>query len=682
MVGQHNASSCCCGLPVRPSRGLLLLTSTTIASLSLILVAQHTLQRWQTTLTPAARQDVLWKRYRWGWDPSERRNAALLLAASDPDSPRRRQRLLQGQAWGQAQVAAAVLVQQARTASQLGEPRRAKARWQALLTRFPHHPLSADAAYQLSGDDAALRRWLLKHHPAHPAALERAVHQHQAVHLARWGPNHPGGGAVIRAACEPKANTPPADREQLAFALAKLGDGRGGLDCLQGATPAPATAVALGRSLLRGDAGQRRQGEALLVELTQTANPTVSASTLEAARLLSETGKPAPAVLEALPQALRTQSADVAAAEVRLGQRSAASVFSRWPNHPASWQLQWDLARADLLAGRWAKADTWLEALTPKQLPEPLAARQRFWRGLSAAKQGRQQAATAHWQALLTQHPPGYYHWRASVRLGEANLPRLTQTVLLPPKQTPWQPLNSGDPVVEQLWRLEMVLDALEIWHSRHRAPLDPQTLAAEPTPQARITEGRLLLAAGDPWRGLETLWRSSLRLVGEDCSTRIDLHQRQHPQPFPSAFSAASKAATVHEALLRAIAKQESRYSTGVQSAVGAQGLMQLMPATAADLAGKQLQTNELIDPDTNTRLGARYLQLLLQQWNDNPWLAVASYNAGPGAAGGWRSPELEVDPELWAERIPYPETRIYTKKVLGNLWAYLQHTPLACPR
>ena len=110
-------------------------------------------------------------------------------------------------------------------------------------------------------------------------------------------------------------------------------------------------------------------------------------------------------MLAQLPESLREQSADVAAAQVRLGQRTAASVFSRWPDHPASWQLQWDLARADLLAGRWADAEAWLEALPHDKLPEPLAARQRFWHGFSAAKQGRPQDAENQWRALLTQHP-------------------------------------------------------------------------------------------------------------------------------------------------------------------------------------------------------------------------------------------------------------------------------------
>jgi soluble lytic murein transglycosylase len=96
-------------------------------------------------------------------------------------------------------------------------------------------------------------------------------------------------------------------------------------------------------------------------------------------------------------------------------------------------------------------------------------------------------------------------------------------------------------------------------------------------------------------------------------------------------------------------------------------------MPATAEELAGDSLSQEQLREPTRNAKLGARYLRQLLGQWQDNIVLAVASYNAGPGAASRWVTPDLKQDPELWVERIPYPETRLYTKKVLGNLWAYL---------
>jgi len=128
---------------------------------------------------------------------------------------------------------------------------------------------------------------------------------------------------------------------------------------------------------------------------------------------------------------------------------------------------------------------------------------------------------------------------------------------------------------------------------------------------------------------------------------------------------------------LLLAVARQESRFSPTVQSAVGAVGLLQLMPDTAAELAGRPLSLAQLQEPARNTQLGARYLAQLLEQWRGNPFLTVASYNAGPGAVQSWLgagAADLGREPELWVEAIPYPETRLYTKKVLGNLWSYRQ--------
>ena len=126
---------------------------------------------------------------------------------------------------------------------------------------------------------------------------------------------------------------------------------------------------------------------------------------------------------------------------------------------------------------------------------------------------------------------------------------------------------------------------------------------------------------------------------------------------------------------LLWAVARQESRFSPGVSSPVGAVGLLQLMPETAAELASRRVSSEELQNPALNARLGARYLQRLQQLWPNQPFLTVASYNAGPGAVASWLNPSLpdpKQEPELWSEAIPYPETRLYVKKVLGNQWSY----------
>jgi soluble lytic murein transglycosylase len=107
----------------------------------------------------------------------------------------------------------------------------------------------------------------------------------------------------------------------------------------------------------------------------------------------------------------------------------------------------------------------------------------------------------------------------------------------------------------------------------------------------------------------------------------------------------------------------------------------MQLLPSTATELAGRPIGPSELEEPALNVELGSLYLRQLLGQWQDNPLVATAAYNAGPGAVEGWISPRLSTAPELWVEAIPYPETRLYVKKVLGNAWSYATFRPQASP-
>ena len=669
-------------------RGLLLLGGTSLFAVLAIIGGRQLLRREQIQLTPQLSSAELWQHYRWSREPQQRREAALLLASRSSASPNRRWRLLSGQGWGPDPLAAIALKQQALTAGALGLEAEERELWLALLERFPATAASADARYHLGQDQADLHRELLRQQPGHAAALAAAAELPKdadqqrvltsALHLARWGPRWPGAQSLVRQACGTITGQGMTQQErlELAGALAELGDGNAAELCLQGTPLAPEQALTIGRSLLRGNREQRGRGEALLLELAHDHPDRPEA--LDAAALLSEPLRPNPVLLDALPKSVQTASVDVAAARVRLaGGEGGLAVLQRWPDDPASWQLQWDLAREALLAGRWDEADTWLSAIPEAQLPDPLRARQQFWRGFSASKRGNDDDARQIWQALVSTQPPGYYTWRASARLEGAQLPELSGMEAISgleadgmeaDRSQPWTALDSGDPLIDQLWRLGWNREALETWQSR--AP------AGDPSPQELLVEGRLLMSVNDYWSGLSRLWKSSLRLVDPDCPTRFLLHHSQHPKPLLTQFQKAALQEQVNLDLLLAIARQESRFSPTVASPVGAQGLLQLMPATAAEMAGEELSTEQLRQPDLNAVLGARYLASLLQQWDGNPWLVAASYNAGPGAAGSWVSPELEQDPELWTERIPYPETRLYTKKVLGNLWAYDQLT------
>lgn len=142
----------------------------------------------------------------------------------------------------------------------------------------------------------------------------------------------------------------------------------------------------------------------------------------------------------------------------------------------------------------------------------------------------------------------------------------------------------------------------------------------------------------------------------------------------------------TVDRALIFALMRQESQFVPRARSRVGATGLMQLMPATARSMAtragvplqvsGVQAERAALSDPGYNLLLAQEYVQVLLNddRINDNLILFAASYNRGPSAVLRWvRSrPEYRKDPLLFIESMPWPQTRIFTLRVLTNYWIY----------
>lgn len=632
-------------------------------------------------LTAASSTAELQSSRHWSVDPERRREAALLLAGRTDHAPLQQLRLLRGQGWGTTPLAAVTLKQTALAAEAAGDPRRADALWRQLLQRFPQAAASADAYYALGRSNPDLRRQLLQRFPAHPAALAAALEQNDALHLARWGPRWPGAEALLRRSClAAAAGRSLQDRQAIAMALAELGDGRTALICLAGGPATAALQLSLARALLRGEPGEQRQAEERLLALAR--NQPTSAEGREASLLLAQQpGASALAALQRLPAQLR----DTAGVQARLaldGQGDGLAVLRRWPHDPSSWDLQWELARKALLQRQWRQAMTVLSSIESRLLPPPLAARLLFWQGYGAGQLGDQVRADTLWRRLLQISPGGYYAWRARLRLEDAQASDLRSRSN---GQTPgqqqgpelaWQPLASGDRHLDELWRLGLTLEAWEQWRHQ-RAGRTAQT------PAELLLEGRLRTGVGDDWTGLGQLDQAGLRLAPTSCSLQWQRELQQHPRRFQSAFNTAGRAQGLDPALLLAVARQESRFTPAVHSAVGAVGLLQLMPDTAAELAGASTSAAELQRPERNAALGARYLRQLLDQWQGNPFLSVASYNAGPGAVQGWLGsghPDPLREPELWTEAIPYPETRLYTKKVLGNLHTYQQGTTPPC--
>nr|MCU0856519.1 lytic transglycosylase domain-containing protein [Paracoccaceae bacterium] len=132
---------------------------------------------------------------------------------------------------------------------------------------------------------------------------------------------------------------------------------------------------------------------------------------------------------------------------------------------------------------------------------------------------------------------------------------------------------------------------------------------------------------------------------------------------------------------LALSIARRESEFDPGVMSSVGARGLMQVMPGTAEEVAGKlaiDFDTGRLLtDPVYNARIGKAYLAELIDTFGHNYVLVSAAYNAGPSRPIRWMSERGDprsagIDAIDWIETIPFTETRNYVMRVMESLPVY----------
>jgi soluble lytic murein transglycosylase len=156
-----------------------------------------------------------------------------------------------------------------------------------------------------------------------------------------------------------------------------------------------------------------------------------------------------------------------------------------------------------------------------------------------------------------------------------------------------------------------------------------------------------------------------------------MDYAQR-FPMPFRREVQQRAELTGLETAFVYGLIRQESRFILEARSGVGAAGLMQVMPATARWTARKigmtDFKPRQITERDTNIAIGTGYLKVVMDAFDGSMPLAAAAYNAGPSRSRLWRgqagAPVLEA--AIWAENIPFGETRDYVKKVLANTVNY----------
>jgi len=141
---------------------------------------------------------------------------------------------------------------------------------------------------------------------------------------------------------------------------------------------------------------------------------------------------------------------------------------------------------------------------------------------------------------------------------------------------------------------------------------------------------------------------------------------------PFVEQVRPAARTQSLDDAWVYGLMRQESRFITNAKSSKGAIGLMQLMPATARWVAKKiglrDYDHGRVNETETNLLLGTSYMRMVMESLDNHPVLASAAYNAGPGRARKWQDPNRALEGAIYAESIPFSETRDYVKKVMSN--------------
>jgi soluble lytic murein transglycosylase len=312
-------------------------------------------------------------------------------------------------------------------------------------------------------------------------------------------------------------------------------------------------------------------------------------------------------------------------------------------------QVSW-FARAAL------RQEDWVGLLAViDQMPALIAneARWRYWkaRALMAANKKNEEAI-----AILTSLAPErhYYGWLAQDELKNYNPPKLLH---YEPTQKEIDHIETlgGVKRTEALLALDLRWEGRQEWENAIKGFSDKELLAAAE------------FAKKKQWY--------DLAINTADNTKELHDFSLRYLMPYKTLMGREAKVQNIDETWVNGITRQESRFMHYAKSHVGASGLMQLMPTTArwaAKKAGvKNYKGSMIHELDTNVTIGTYYLRHTLDVLYDNKVMATAGYNAGPSRAKRWQANQ-PLEGAIYAETIPFNETRNYVQRVMANTNMY----------
>lgn len=325
--------------------------------------------------------------------------------------------------------------------------------------------------------------------------------------------------------------------------------------------------------------------------------------------------------------------------------------------------------------------------IAPRERAYDAAGRLPYFLGRSLLATGETERGNALLARVIADHPLSYYMALAHARLAEQD-PVLAQRIL--DAALAREPQEAPAPVASPLFGSPAFLRAA-LLAQQGEAELARDELSAmgagkSDAPSELTWAAAVLLSRAGEAGFAHRLLRASVTPSSEGTPPAdFALHypvgpyragwELAYPTPYLDIVDAETTRSGIPKSLAYAIMREESAFDPRVVSPANAHGLMQLIVPTAKRMAkplGLPGDAAALKKPAVNVALGCRYLSVLRKKFSDNPLLAIPGYNAGGGAPARWAEERPNQDFDLWVERIPYEETRLYTKRVIGSMAAY----------
>ncbi|HET7290143.1 MAG TPA: transglycosylase SLT domain-containing protein, partial [Thermodesulfobacteriota bacterium] len=281
------------------------------------------------------------------------------------------------------------------------------------------------------------------------------------------------------------------------------------------------------------------------------------------------------------------------------------------------------------------------------------AANSRYWKARTLEKQGRKDEAMAEYMLLAGMTTPTYHSYLAQRKTGfTPSYPNFSaESMALNPSAA------AKKEKAEILIRLGLPEDArLEI----------EKMEALAVTQEEHVAVSLLYSKVEDYYNSIK---------VAQDIGLP-QANSLSYPRGYKDIVSSYAKKYGVDELLVYSVIREESRFQKDVVSPADAVGLMQLIPPTARVVAsqiGLGGFTPEMLTiPRINIEMGIFYLREVLDKFDGDVELALASYNAGPNRAADWKVDFYGLDKDEFVEEIPFRETRNYIRRILRSYGAY----------